>query len=85
MKTKDEILKKAMGKPHLRETYYDYLDDAEKPLIYKAMTEFADQEKKLFAEKILKEFSKFNQETKFDSGTISSILNRVFKNNNINL
>lgn len=43
MKTKEQILKEAMSKPYCGETYFDFLDDEEKPLIYKAMEEYRKQ------------------------------------------
>lgn len=43
-KTKREILKEAMSVKYCGETRFSFLDDEERPLIYKAMQVYADQE-----------------------------------------
>lgn len=43
-KTKREILKEAMSVKYCGETRFDFLDDEERSLIYKAMQTYADQE-----------------------------------------
>jgi hypothetical protein len=43
VQSKKEILKQAMSKKYCGETYFDFLDKEEKPLIYKAMEEYAKQ------------------------------------------
>lgn len=42
--SKKVILKNAMSKKYCGETYFDFLDEEEKPLIYKAMEDYAKQE-----------------------------------------
>lgn len=54
-KTKKAILKKTMGKSYYGETYFDFLDEEEKPLIYKAMESYAEQERIKYALEVLKE------------------------------
>ena len=48
-KTKREILKEAMSVKYCGETRFAYLDDEERPLIYKAMQVYADQESIAYA------------------------------------
>ncbi len=43
MQSKKEILKQVMSKRYCGKTYFDFLDKDEKPLIYKAMEEYARQ------------------------------------------
>ena len=47
--TKEEILKKAMSKKYCGGTRFNYLDEDETPLIYKAMEKYAEQEAKAYA------------------------------------
>ena len=47
--TKEEILKKAMSVKYCGETRFDFLDEDETPLIYKAMEKYAEQEAKAYA------------------------------------
>lgn len=43
MQSKEEILKQAMSKKYCGKTYFDFLDEEEKQLIYKAMEDYAKQ------------------------------------------
>lgn len=43
MKTKKQILKEAMSESYCGQTYFDFLDEEELPLIFKAMEEYRKQ------------------------------------------